>query len=60
MIVNRVPLLREPSRRRHHYRMYEGPRKGLFLLALASGYDPDFWQIPDDPFDASLWIGGNE
>lgn len=56
-IVNRVPLLREPSRARHHYRSYNGPHKDKLAVALAAGYDPpDFWQIPDDPFDATAWL----
>lgn len=55
-IVNRVPLLLEPSRRRHHYRTYNGPHKDKLLWALTVGYNPDVWQIPDDPFDATAWL----
>jgi hypothetical protein len=56
-VVNRVPTLRPPSRARHHYRLYEGPYKDRFAYALAAGYNPDFWRIPDDPLDPSAWVG---
>ena len=55
-IVNRVPTLRKPSRARHHYRLHTGPHKMHLAYALASGYNPDTWHIPDDPFDATSWL----
>ena len=66
-IVNRVPTLREPSRLHHDIRACGGLRP--FLSAMVQKYgtlapsvfeygygDRDRWQIPDDPFDVSVWL----